>query len=173
MATRKKAKAKRRAKPARKPIARKKSSTAGKTVAKKKPIARSPVKKKKPIVRSAPKKTPAPILKAQPVRVPSRPAMPAAPAPAAPAPSAGEERIGIVTHYYGHISVAAVTMESGSLRLGDMIHVVGSTSDFRQRVESMQIEHQPVAEVRAGQEIGLKVTEHAREHDVVYKAAAP
>jgi len=64
-------------------------------------------------------------------------------------------------------------MESGSLRMGDMIHVVGRTSDFRQRIESMQVEHEPVLEVRAGQEFGLRVTDHAREHDSVYKAAAP
>ena len=90
-----------------------------------------------------------------------------------PAPLAGEERVGTVTHYYGLLSVAAVRMESGSLRMGDMIHVVGRTSDFRQRVESMQVEHEPVSEVRAGQEFGLKVTDHARENDIVYKAAAP
>ncbi|MGH8738623.1 MAG: EF-Tu/IF-2/RF-3 family GTPase [Burkholderiales bacterium] len=77
-----------------------------------------------------------------------------------------------MTHYYGDISVAAVRVESGSLRVGDTIHVVGHTSDFRQRVESMQIEHQPATEAGAGQEIGLKVTAHAREHDAVYKAAA-
>ena len=64
-------------------------------------------------------------------------------------------------------------IDSGSLRVGDMIHVVGRTSDFRQRIESMQVEHAPVSEVRAGQEFGLKVTDHARENDSVYKAAAP
>ncbi|MGH8746083.1 MAG: EF-Tu/IF-2/RF-3 family GTPase, partial [Burkholderiales bacterium] len=110
-------------------------------------------------------------------RRPSKPPRPAraaaAPVPApAPAPLAGEERIGIVTHYYGELSVAAVRIESGSLRVGDTIHVVGHTSDFRQRVESMQLEHESVAEAGAGQEIGLKVSAHAREHDVVYKAAA-
>jgi translation elongation factor EF-1alpha len=77
-----------------------------------------------------------------------------------------------VTHYYGHLSVAVVQMESGTLRVGDTIHVVGHTSDFRQRVESMQIEHAPVSEVSAGQVAGLRVTDHAREHDVVYRAAA-
>ena len=127
------------------------------------------------IQRAATKQKPAPqpaqTLKVQPVRAPSRPVKPAAPA-AARAPLAGEERVGTVTHYYGHLSVAAVHMESGSLRVGDMIHVVGRTSDFHQRVESMQIEHEPVSEVRADQEFGLKVTGHAREHDVVYKAAA-
>ena len=78
-----------------------------------------------------------------------------------------------MTHYYSHLSVAAVRMESGSLRIGDTIHVWGHTSDFRQRVESMQIEHKPVSEVRAGQEYGLGVTSHAREHDVVYKVTTP
>ena len=154
MATRKKAKPKRQKTPARKPITRKKTPPVKKAVAKKKPAPR-----------------PARVLKAQPVRAPSQPAKPAAP-PAAPAPLAGEERIGTVTHYFGHLSVAAVRMESGSLRMGDMIHVVGRTSDFRQRVESMQVEHEPVSEVRAGQEFGLKVTDHARENDIVYKAAA-
>ena len=156
MAARKKAKPKRQKTPPRKPITRKKTPPVKKAVAKKKPAPR-----------------PARVLKAQPVRAPSQPAkQPAAPA-AAPAPSAGEERVGTVTHYFGHLSVAAVRMESGSLRVGDMIHVVGRTSDFRQRVESMQVEHAPVSEVRAGQEFGLKVTAHARENDIVYKAAAP
>jgi len=155
MATRKKAKPKRQKAPARKPITRKKTPPVKKKVAKKKPAPR-----------------PARVLKAQPVRAPSQPAKPAAPAPA-PAPLAGEERIGTVTHYFGHLSVAAVRMESGSLRIGDTIHVVGRTSDFRQRIESMQVEHEPVSEVGAGQEFGLKVTDHARENDIVYKAAAP
>jgi len=155
MATRKKAKPKRQKAPARKPITRKKTPPVKKKVAKKKPAPR-----------------PAQTLKAQPVRAPSPPAKPAAPPPV-PAPLAGEERVGTVTHYYGHLSVAAVQMESGSLRVGDTIHVVGRTSDFRQRIESMQVEHAPVSEVRAGQEFGLKVTDHARENDIVYKAAAP
>jgi len=85
---------------------------------------------------------------------------------------AGEERVGIVTHYYGDLSVAAVKMEFGSLRVGDTIRILGHTSDIRQRVDSMQIEHQPVSEATAGQEIGLRVIEHAREGDVVYKVAA-
>src|SRR3977135_3620955 len=155
MATRKKAKPKRQKAPARRPITRKKTPPVKKRIAKKKPAPR-----------------PTRTLKARPVRAPSQPAKPAAPA-AAPAPLAGEERVGTVTHYYGHLSVAAVRVESGSLRIGDMIHVVGRTSDFRQRIESMQVEHEPVLEVRAGQEFGLKVTGHARENDIVYKAAAP
>ena len=154
MATRKKAKAKRSSKPAKRPIARRKAPPAKKAPAKKKPPVRAAAKKKA--------KKPSPRL------VKARKAPPAG----APAPMAGEERIGTVTHYYGELSVAAVRIESGTLRLGDTIHVVGHTSDFRQRVESMQIEHESASEVGAGQEIGLKVTAHAREHDVVYKVTA-
>jgi len=47
------------------------------------------------------------------------------------------------------------------LRVGDTIRILGHTSDFRQRVESMQIERQPVTEAGKRQEIGIKVTEHA------------
>jgi hypothetical protein len=94
-------------------------------------------------------------------------------APAAPAPLPAEERVGIVTHYFGDLSVAAVRLESGSLRLGDTIHIRGHASDFQQRVDSIQLDHRPVSEAAAGQEIGLRVTQHAREHDVVYKVVAP
>ena len=86
-------------------------------------------------------------------------------APAAPQ----EERIGVVTHYFSHLSVAVILIESGELREGDTIHIKGHTSDFRQRVGSMEVEHVTVAEAIRGQSFGLKVTHHAREHDVVYK----
>jgi putative protease len=150
-----KAKVKRKKAPVRKPAISKKSKPLKKKVAAKKPAARRAAPRKRPAARAVPKPRPAP-----------------APAPAR-GPMAGEERVGIVTHYYGHLSVAAVRLESGSLRVGDTIRILGHTSDIRQKVESMQIEHQSVSEAGAGAEIGLKVTEHAREGDVVYKVAAP
>ena len=179
MAARKKAKSKtqRKKAPARKPAFRKKAVPARKkATAKKKPAVRRVASTKKPAVprvavKKKPSAQPVPTPKAQPASPPPRPAEPAAPA-AAPAPLPGEERVGIVTHYFSQVSVAVVRLESGSLRVGDTIHVTGHTSDFRQRVESLQIEHQPVSEVSAGQEFGLKVTEHARDHDIVYKVSA-
>jgi putative protease len=92
------------------------------------------------------------------------------PKPAAPAIPPGTERIGIVTHYYSHLSVAIVQLETGNLRVGDVIHIKGHTSDFSQPVESMEIDHVHVSEARPGQSFGLRVKEHAREHDGVYKA---
>ncbi len=155
-AAKKKAKVKVKGKkaPARKPVARKKLT----------PRKKAPARKPAPS-RAAPKKQPA----ARPAPLP-RPA----PAPVVPrGPLPGEERVGFVTHYYGHLSVAAIRLESGSLRVGDTIRILGHTSDFRQRVESMQIERQPVTEAGKRQEIGIKVTEHARENDEVYKVTGP
>lgn len=176
MAARKKAKSKtqRKKAPARKPAMRKKAVSAKKNVTvKKKPAVRHVAAKKKQVprvaVKTAPSAQPALARKARPVSPPPRPAAPAA----APVPLAGEERVGTVTHYFSQISVAIVRLESGSLRLGDTIHITGHTSDFRQRVESLQLEHQPVSEVSVGQEFGLKVTAHARENDIVYKLTAP
>ena len=79
-----------------------------------------------------------------------------------------EKQVGRVTHYFGKLNVAAVELED-ALRVGDNIHIKGHTSDWTQTVDSMQIEHESVQEAGPGDEIGMKVTEQAREHDIVYK----
>lgn len=112
--------------------------------------------------------------KAAPRAKPAAPKVPlpaAAPAATQPALVAGEERVGIVTHYYSHLLVAIVLMERGSLRIGDSVHIKGHTTDFQQRVESMEIDHVHVTQVGAKQEFGLRVIDHVREHDVVFKVA--
>jgi len=80
-----------------------------------------------------------------------------------------EEEIGKVTHYFSKPQVAAIEITAGSLSVGDRIHVKGHTSDFTQTVESIQIEHESVETATAGQTVGVRVAEHARQHDVVYK----
>lgn len=82
-----------------------------------------------------------------------------------------ETKIGTVIHYYTHLHVAAVKITDGELRRGDRIHVLGHTSNFNQTVESMEIEHQSVEVALPGQTVGLRMVEHAREHDIVYKVA--
>jgi len=79
-----------------------------------------------------------------------------------------EERVGKITHYYTHLGVAAVDL-SAPLKVGDTIHVKGHSSDFTQKVESIQIEHGGVEEAGAGVSVGIKLKEHGREHDEVYK----
>jgi len=80
-----------------------------------------------------------------------------------------EEKIGVVSHYWNHIHVAGIHMTDGELRLGDTIHVKGHTSDFTQQVESIQVENQEVQTARAGDDVGVKVVDYAREHDEVFK----
>jgi hypothetical protein len=159
MATRKKAtgktKAKRKKTPA-KEATRKKTRTAKKTTtATRKAIKKAPLqgasrKKAMPIATTKPK--------------PVRPT----PTPSAQ-PAALEERIGVVTHYFSHLSVAAIQLERGTLRVGDMIHVRGHTTDFTQKVEFLEVDHAPATEVGPKDDFGLKVVDHAREHDVVFK----
>jgi len=79
-----------------------------------------------------------------------------------------EERIGIVSHYFSKIGVAALALE-GELAVGDIIHIKGHTTDFAQKIESMQIENKNVEHVKKGDDVAIKVKETAREHDVVYK----
>ena len=79
-----------------------------------------------------------------------------------------EKEVGRVTHFFTRISVAAIKL-TDTLKVGDTIHIVGSAADFRQEVESMEIEHQSVQKAEAGQEIGLKVIERVRENDQVYR----
>ncbi len=83
-----------------------------------------------------------------------------------------EKLIGQVTHYFGKAKVAAVKITDGQLCVGDTIHVVGHTSDFTQKIESIQIEHAAVDSAAVGDEIGIQVVEHAREHDKVYRVSA-
>ena len=146
MATRKKAKAKvkRRKAPARKPAARKKSAKRAGKPARKSPPRRAQPRAKKP--------------------APEKPGV----TPALPAPPG--ERIGIVTHYFSHLAVAVLKLDRDArLRVGDNIRIQGHTTDFSQRIESLQVDHAPVPEVGPKDDFGVKVREHAREHDVVYK----
>lgn len=83
-------------------------------------------------------------------------------------PASNEEAIGTVTHYYSHLSVAVVQINKGTLRTGNTIHVKGHVTDFTQAVESMEYEHQHIDQAAAGQSVGLKVKDHAREHDIVF-----
>lgn len=80
-----------------------------------------------------------------------------------------EEKIGVVEHFFTKISVAAIKITDGELRVGDTIHIVGATTDLKQKVESMQINKQPVEVAKAGDEVGIKVIDRVRENDVVYK----
>ena len=81
----------------------------------------------------------------------------------------GEELIGVVSNYFGKISVAAVEITDGTVSVGDTLHFLGHTTDCESRVSSMQIEHKAVTEVKKGDSVGIKVSEKVRENDKVFK----
>jgi hypothetical protein len=166
MATKTRAKAKRKkttvTKTARRRKTVRKTKTIRKEAAKKAPPRRAARTKAKPTAKVAVK--PRPIGKrAQPDTVKPPPSRP-------PQPTAEEQRVGVVTHYYSHLSVVAMQLEPGTtLRVGDIIRIRGHTTDFTQKVESLEVNHAPVTEVGPNDDFGLKVIEHAREHDIMYK----
>ncbi len=80
-----------------------------------------------------------------------------------------EAPIGTVTHYYGKIGVAVVKLNKGSLSVGDEIRIAGRSTDFNQKIGSMQIEHEDIQAAKAGQEFGLKADQEVKEGDSIYK----
>ena len=80
-----------------------------------------------------------------------------------------EEKIGVVEHFFTKVSVAAVKITDGELKIGDNIHFVGVHTDFKQKIESMEINRNPIQTVKPGDDVGIKVKERVREHDVLYK----
>lgn len=80
-----------------------------------------------------------------------------------------EMQVGKVTHYFTKIGVAVVGITDGNIKIGDEIHIKGHTTDFRQKVNSIQVEHEKIQVAEPGMSIGMKVDEPARAHDLVYK----
>ena len=77
--------------------------------------------------------------------------------------------LGVVTHYFPHVQAAVVKVKK-TLALNDSITIKGHTTNFTQRIESMQIDHTPVLQAKKGDEIGLQVIDRTREGDLVLGA---
>ena len=78
------------------------------------------------------------------------------------------KEIGKVMGFYSHISVVAIEL-TGDLAVGDTIVIKGHTTNLEQPVDSMQIEHDKVEKAKKGDQIGIKVKDKVRLHDIVYK----
>lgn len=79
-----------------------------------------------------------------------------------------EKKIGNVTHYYNDLNVATVKVTDGELHLGDTIHIEGHTSDFTQKIGSMELDHMSVDVAKPGDIVGIATDEYVREHDTIY-----
>lgn len=87
----------------------------------------------------------------------------------ATAPEMALEKIGMVTHYFPHVNAAAVKLLKSGLKVGDSIYIKGHTTDFKEKVDSLQLDRVPIEEGKKGMEIGLLVKSRVRHGDKVYK----
>lgn len=79
-----------------------------------------------------------------------------------------EEEIGRVSDFFARPVVAGIDL-TGTLKVGDRIHIKGHTTDLEVAVTSMQIHNVDVNEAKAGDAVGIKVPDRVRRGDHVYK----
>ena len=86
---------------------------------------------------------------------------------AAPKPT-GPVEAGYISHFFDRINVAVIEV-TAPIKQGDLLQIKGHTTNFQQRIMSMQINHQSVPSAKPGDSIGLKVNALVRKGDRVYK----
>jgi hypothetical protein len=82
-----------------------------------------------------------------------------------------EQEVGVITHFWSKIGVAGVHLEA-PVDIGDHIHVHGHSDDFEQNLESIEVEHTPIAHADAGADIGIRMNAPVHKHDRVFKTVA-
>lgn len=82
-----------------------------------------------------------------------------------------EEQVAVIIKFFAKPSVAALEVTNGTITKGDLLKYKGHTTDFTEEIASMEIDNQPVDEVKAGDLVGVKVKERVREGDKVYKVS--
>ena len=81
---------------------------------------------------------------------------------------AEEKLIGKISHFFGNISVGIIDL-TDTFKVGEKIHIKGSSTDFEQVVSSMQVDRKDISEAKAGDAVGIKVDQKVKEGDLVYK----
>lgn len=79
-----------------------------------------------------------------------------------------EEIIGKVSDFFAHPVVAGIEL-TAALKVGDKIRIKGHTTELEMTVDSIQISNEQVTEAKAGDSVGVKVSEQVRSGDLVYK----
>jgi len=77
--------------------------------------------------------------------------------------------VGEISHFFPKINVAVIEVKA-PLKVGDKISIEGPTTNFQQKIDSMEVEHKKVKTAKKGDSVGMKVAEKVREKDLVYKA---
>jgi hypothetical protein len=81
------------------------------------------------------------------------------------------DTIGVIEHYYPRVEAAIIKVSRGVLQTGDTLHFRGHTTDFYQQIDRMEVDHQLVEAVTAGQAVGVHVSRRVREGDLVMRVS--
>ena len=76
---------------------------------------------------------------------------------------------GIVSHYFPHVKAGSIIIKKGTLATGDVIHIKGHTTNFKQKIKSLEINRVSIEKASKGKEIGILVKSRVRINDKVYK----
>ncbi len=79
-----------------------------------------------------------------------------------------EVEIGKVSDFFARPVVAGIEL-TAPLKQGDKIHIVGHTTNMEMTIDSMQINNVTVQQAKAGDAVGIKLTDRVRKGDIVYK----
>lgn len=80
-----------------------------------------------------------------------------------------KDQLGKITHFYSKIGVGIIKLNK-ELKVGDEIQIKGNTSDFKQKVDELQLDHKNIDKGEKGQEVGVKLSQKVRDGDVVFIA---
>ena len=83
-------------------------------------------------------------------------------------PKPKEELVGKVTHYFPKVRAGVVKLNK-PLNLGESVHIKGHTTDFIQKINSLQINNAPVKRGVKGKEVGFGSRKRVRKHDKIYR----
>lgn len=89
-------------------------------------------------------------------------------APPEEAAKAAGDEVGFVTHYFPKVKAGAVRLKERGLSIGEMIYIKGHTTDFKQKIESLQIDRVPIKSATKGAEVGISFRKRVRINDKVY-----
>lgn len=78
------------------------------------------------------------------------------------------KRVGNVTHYFDHLNVAVLALTEG-IRVGETLHFLGHSTDFKQQVTSLQIEHKAVEVAKPGEDVAMKVDQRVHPNDAIFR----
>ncbi len=81
-----------------------------------------------------------------------------------------EVEVGVVSDFFAHPVVAGIELTAG-LKVGDTIHISGHTTDIELIIDSMQINNKEVTEAKAGDAIGIKVSDRVRRGDKIFQVS--